>query len=101
MIIDKIDVTGISFMKPKNNAPIRSYRNRPKSFKIAFQRMKPEGRLIHFFNPVGNRQNRQNESNTGDMLRIEFTAIIPFMQKLQPLMPNASYHGPTFSFRIV
>lgn len=46
MVIHEIDVRGFSVLESENHPPIGADDNRPKSFKVAFQRMEAKSRQI-------------------------------------------------------
>lgn len=47
MIVNQIDVAGISTVEPKYDAPVGRDADRPIASKFALQRMQPEARKVH------------------------------------------------------
>jgi len=48
-MIDQFNLRSLAVRKAKNDPPVGAYRDRPESFKLAFQGVKPQARNIEVF----------------------------------------------------
>src|SRR5229473_4637204 len=67
VVIDIVDVHSILIFKSKNHAPVRSNGYRPKSSKLAFQRMQPKTRQVHVRGSACGIETRQD---VAELLRV-------------------------------
>ena len=59
MIIDEIDIVSVALFEAKGDAPVRSYRNAPKTFEIALEWMSPKpGNVICFISVASSNRAR-------------------------------------------
>jgi hypothetical protein len=92
MVVDQIDIGGFIFREPKDDPPIGSNSDAPKAIKLAPERVKSEARKINVLGPPRLVESGQNARNLGDMLRVQFAAIIILVEAPQSTMPKTSDH---------
>jgi hypothetical protein len=93
MVIDEIDVTGISAFETKNHPPIPTYEHRPEALAIAPQRMQPEARSIHVLGFDRSIKTRKDALDFGNEIRPYLAAVAAIIEALQAAMFEISYHG--------
>jgi hypothetical protein len=93
MVIDEIDVTGVSAFETKNHPPIPAYEHRPEALAIATQRMQPEAGSIHILGLGRSIEPRKDALYLGDEIRPYLAAIAAIIKALQATMFESSYHG--------
>jgi hypothetical protein len=92
MIVDEIDVEGISVLEAKYDPPVAGHSDAPKSLKVAFERMEAKAMNAHILNPLGDIEARQDALDPADQVRPHATPVSPFVETLQATMPETYDH---------
>jgi hypothetical protein len=89
MIIDKIKIECVTFLKPKDHAPVSTHSHAPKPFQFPFQRMQPPaGKQPNF---IGALRLVYRQQDVGDLLHQscwEIPAVPVSVQSPQASIPN-------------
>ncbi len=93
MVIDEIDVTGISAFETKNQPPIPAYEHRPEALAIATQGVQPEARSIHVLRLGRSIKARQDALCLGHEIRPYLAAVAAIVKALQATGFEISYHA--------
>jgi hypothetical protein len=92
MVIDQINVGGITFLEAEDDAPVAAHRNAPISREVSFQRVKAKPRHVMFLGPGGHVQPRKDAGKFVRMLRVHLAPVVVFVQAFQPAMPKMPDH---------
>ena len=60
VIVNQLNIKGVSILKPEDDAPIRAHRNRPVSFPITLELVQPIARQIKSLGRGRNIEDRQD-----------------------------------------
>ena len=69
MIVDQIDVEGISILKAKDDPPVAGHSHAPKSLKVASERMEAKAVNTHILGLLGDIEARQDALDSADQVR--------------------------------
>jgi hypothetical protein len=94
MVIDKIDTRRPAVRKTKNDSPICSHCDGPKSLQLTLERMKPKTRATQPLNRLGSIERSQISRIRFDHFRRQVSAIVALVKAPQPLVPKAVDHSP-------
>jgi len=91
VVIDIINVLRAA-VKAENHSPVSAYRNRPKAFRLTFERMQPGPRQIHVVNGSSGVKRCQNIPQLANMFRVYAARIVLFKKPFQSLVADCPYH---------
>jgi len=92
MIVDKIDISRVATLKPKDDAPVPTDGYAPKAFEIAGQGMKAESRDGHVLSGLGRVQAGEDAFDLVDIGRGQSPFVAVFEQAFQSAMAKADDH---------
>jgi hypothetical protein len=93
MIVNVIDVRALATLESENDSPVCPYRDRPKAAQVALERMQSESRKIQIGDLVGGVEPSQDIAQFLDVLTVDASGIVAFMQPAQSLMPKRDNHA--------
>jgi hypothetical protein len=93
MIVDEIDVEGISALEAKNDPPIAGHGDAPISLEIASERMEAKAVDAHILNLLGNIKATQDALDPADQVGLHATAVSPLIEALQATVPESQDHA--------
>lgn len=96
MIIDVIDIVGVTLLETKDDTPVRPDSNGPEAFKIACQAVQSEAGQIHVFMPPGSVENGEDIFHFLSMIGADPLRISRFEQPFQSFVPEATNHDLWF-----
>ncbi len=92
MVVEKIDVNGVTFVKAKNNPPVGPDRDRLEPLEFALQGMKPKARTVQILWRIGGVQKCQNVPDALDHAGRQQLWVIVLVEALETLVPEAADH---------
>lgn len=69
MVIDEIDLAGVSVLEPEDNAPVSGHRYGPEARKVALERMQTKAREVHIADLRRLFQASENPRDLGRVVR--------------------------------
>ena len=92
MVVQVINVESIMLGKAKNDPPVCTNRNRPKTFRPALERLQPEAGHIHIGGHPDRIEPCQNIAALIGVFGYDAARVVLFMEALQSLVRYGSYH---------
>jgi hypothetical protein len=92
MIIDKIHVESVAIFKPENDPPIRADSHREKALPFPLEAVQAKDRQVHALNLLRRVQSGENEPNSLQHIRRQFTAVVVLKKPPQAFVPEGLYH---------
>ena len=71
MVIDEVNIDSLAVLKPKDDPPVRTHSDSPKTCEIAFQQVKPERQIVKIGNFLSRVHKSQNLPDLAHVLRVE------------------------------
>jgi len=100
VIIDVINILGITLLEPKDDAPVRPDSNAPEASKIACQAVQSKAGQVHIFGLSGSIQYREDVLHFLSVIGADPFGISLFKKPSQPLMPEAANHDMAYALPI-
>ena len=91
VIVGQIDVTSLAVFKSKDDSPVGTDCNGPKSLEISFQGVKTKRENVQVFYPFCCIECSKDEANPTDVLGGKFARVVTFVKPLQRSVPEARY----------
>jgi len=92
VVINQVNVTDVSALKTKDDAPVCPNGHAPEALQVALERVKPESREIHIFGYSGTAENSKNVLNLLDQIRADSFALAVNKKPLESLVPKTLNH---------
>lgn len=92
MVVNKIDIMGVTLLHHKNDAPVSTYGYGPISLEVTFQRMEVKAGKVHMFRCSDAIQSNKDMFKLLDILRGDFPAVVRLKKPFQSTMFKTSYH---------
>jgi hypothetical protein len=100
VVINQIDIEYIPVLKTKNDPPVGPHGDRPKTSKIASQRMKPKTRQIQIADLIRRVQKAEDIFNPAGMPRVDAPAVIMLKQAFKAFVAKTDNHQSYFSLKM-
>ena len=88
MVIDIINVQRVAVRKAENHPPVGAYRDRPKTFQLALERMKLEARHIYIGESSGGVQAYQNVTHLLQMFPTDPARVAVLVKAFQSFVAS-------------
>ena len=95
MIIQIIDLDGVSVLEPKRYPPVARDRDRKMALHAALERVQPKAGQIHSFRPATSVQRGQDSRQLRDVARRNLGRAAALVKRLQAAMTERFDHAPS------
>jgi hypothetical protein len=92
VIILQIHVVGVTILKSKRHAPIRSDRDGPDTRTVTLERVQPECRLVHILCVIGLVKCREDQPQAVNVIGFDLSPVVFFKEASQTLVFEALNH---------
>ena len=96
MVVNQINIAGVSFLEAEYDAPVRPDGHAPEIFQFSSKTVKPETGQIHVFRLSGTLQNEKDVFYFIDLIRADPFGFALLKQPFQSFMPKTSNHPVLF-----
>ena len=84
MVVDQIDIEGVSILDPEDDAPVAGYAHGPEAMEVAGQRVQHLARQVHVARSRGGLQGGQDALDLVEQPRIDPADISPSCRRSRP-----------------
>jgi hypothetical protein len=92
MVVDQINVAGVTLLEPEDHPPVRAESHAPEAFQAASERVEPETGKIHVFGLSGSVENGEDILRLLDVIGPDAFGFAILEKPFQPLVPKALNH---------